>query len=372
MNKTEFEAAIAGMDEIIDKGDVTVYQYNVAFPDTFNNTSAKECRGRVYDNKSEKLVRNTFPKFFNMNEREETQYDKIKDEKILWMTDKLDGTLISPLIRNNNIFWGTKRLAEDFNDAVWDFLYENCPVQWYVDFVYECVLSNITPMFEFHDPNFSGSVIVIKYDRPFLRLIGLRDNITDELFYVRDHPLVKAYPAIEVVEHLTPIPLADIVEFLADVEGIEGRVVMLEKTGLVKIKSPWYVKRHRVKSLFEFDHIKAQLVLEQHDLSIDDIAPNMEPEDVKELERFGLELKTRIEKAKEYIIDVSNKFQDRKSYGLFLKENPVIFSGLVFPLINNSKDNAYNSVVVSLNYYIQKKSRFEDWCKIVDELEISK
>jgi len=372
MNKTEFESAIAGMDEIgvIDKGDVTVYQYNVAFPDTFKNPAAKECRGRVYDNETGEIVRNTFAKFFNVNEKEETQFDLIKDEKILWVTNKLDGTLISPLIRNDNIFWGTKRLADDFNDAVWKFLSEMSPIEskQYVDFVWNCVLENITPMFEFHDPKCSGSVIVIHYDRPFLRLIGLRDNVTDELFYVRDHPLVFAFPLIEAVEHLTITSLEDIEQFLSTAEGIEGRVVMLEKTGIVKMKSPWYVKRHRVKSLFEFDHIKAQLILEKHELSMDDIAPNMEQTDREELERFGVDLKGHIEKVKEYIIDESNKFEDRKSYGLHIQNHPDVFSGLIFPLINNGKDNAYNSVVKSLDYFIKKDARFKQWGELVDKI----
>jgi len=376
-NKDEFISQISDLDEIgvRVKGDLTVIQYNVAFPETFDTQAAKECRGIVFDNTSGKCLRRPYPKFFNVNEKEETQMDKIKTERILWVADKLDGTLISPVIRNGNIFWGTKRLADDFNDAVWRWLYsqEIEVVQQYVDLVWHYVSTGITPIFEFHDPKCAGTVIVIHYDKAFLKLTGLRDILTGEMFDVTKINHSAKYPKVEIVDHLAITSLEEIKKELEDAEGVEGRVIMLEKTGLVKMKSPWYVKRHRVKSLFEYDYIKAQLFLGTHEeISMDDIAPEMDKEDRESLAKFGNKLKDMLAKVRTHVITRVNGFETKKEYGLFLKasESNTIFDSIIFSLIgaSDAEEKLKQQVIEHVGKYTSSNSRFDMWKASVEKI----
>jgi len=372
-NRDKYLANIAGMDEIgiIDKGEYTVVQYNVAFPDTFLSRDAREARGIVFDNATGRVLRRPFHKFFNVNEKSWTQLEDLKKEEVLWVANKLDGTLISPFIVNNKIIWGTKRVADDFHHAVENFLTDGVHTE-YEDFVRTMIAADTTPLFEFHDPDVEGTVIVIQYKKAFLRLIGLRDNKTGQYVDLESikESIQRNFPSVEVVEYFEKSSIEDIQAELETAEGVEGRVVMLRNTGLVKIKSPWYVKRHKVKSLFLFDHIKAQLVLEINpDVSMDDIAPNMQPEDVQEFERFSKELQNNIHKLKDWLLSEASKYSSRKEYGLSDAKHAV-FSGLVFPMIgiSNPATKAYELAVSSVKKNVNKGIKYTTWVEEVRNL----
>lgn len=67
----------------------------------------RECRSVVIDVKNECLVLTPFKKFFNINELEETNYDKVKDRinkaTYIEFTDKLDGSMQSARWYDNKI-----------------------------------------------------------------------------------------------------------------------------------------------------------------------------------------------------------------------------------------------------------------------------
>jgi len=89
--------AIEGRDEFVvaEKEGYTVINYNVMMADTFpdviidadpydqasgvveqqdyNAAIRRECRGLIFDSKTGEILRRPFHKFFNVNEREETQ-----------------------------------------------------------------------------------------------------------------------------------------------------------------------------------------------------------------------------------------------------------------------------------------------------------
>jgi len=203
-------------------------------------------------------------------------------------------------------------------------------------------------------------------------LIGLRDNKTGQYVDLEStkESIHHNFPSIEVVEYFENSSIEDIQSELETAEGVEGRVVMLRNSGLVKIKSPWYVKQHKVKSLFSYEHIKAQLVLEINpDMSMDDVAPNMQPEDVYEFERFSEDLQNSIHKLKEWLLVEASKYSSRKEYGLSDAKHAV-FSGLVFPLIGiETPDNkAYELAVSSAKKNTNKEIKYTTWVEEVRKL----
>jgi len=349
-----------------------LFAYNVAFPETFadNGDGTQEtrlnCRGIVFSEDGE-LLRLPFHKFFNVNEKEHTQLHEIKDEQVLFVKDKLDGTMIAPFFVGNELVWGSKRASDEFHVSVANYLIslEEIGVQYY-RFAEELLNNHIQPIFEYHNPDEKGSVIVIQYGKAFLRAIGFRDMRTGDYisdFEIRDR-YQRKYPAVEFVEQFEAKPLDQIIDEIKDKEQIEGRVVTLSKTGMVKIKTMWYVKRHKVKELFCFDHVKAQLALEAHrDLSFDDISADMDEEDVATFEEFSHKLRQDMLVVAEWVIATAKRFDNRKEFGLAMNKS-CVFNSLVFPYIGKSvnENDVFEDVKRQLvNKYVGKSTKFEFW-----------
>jgi len=74
-NISDVLPAIEGRDEftVAVKEGYTVINYNVMMSDTFDCPNRRECRGIIFDTASGDIIRRPFQKFFNVNEREETQ-----------------------------------------------------------------------------------------------------------------------------------------------------------------------------------------------------------------------------------------------------------------------------------------------------------
>ena len=102
--------AIDGRDEFVvaDKGSYTVINYNVMMADTFPPVIQelldagheqddyarirRECRGIIFDSNTGDIIRRPFHKFFNVNEREETQDHVIDLSRPHAILEKLDGS----------------------------------------------------------------------------------------------------------------------------------------------------------------------------------------------------------------------------------------------------------------------------------------
>jgi len=122
-NISDVLPAIQGRDEFVvaEKEGYTVINYNVMMADTFDCNIRRELRGIIFDTATGDIIRRPFHKFFNVNEREETQdhvVDMSQDHRIL---EKLDGSMIAPFIVNGQLIWGTKMGATDVAEPVDDF-----------------------------------------------------------------------------------------------------------------------------------------------------------------------------------------------------------------------------------------------------------
>ena len=111
--------AIEGRDEFIiaerDWGYVVNYMVNM--PDTFppvfvdgvydlHAAIRRECRGMLFY-KDGALMARRLHKFFNVNERDETQENQIDWSKPHVILEKLDGSMITPVFTEAGIRWGT-------------------------------------------------------------------------------------------------------------------------------------------------------------------------------------------------------------------------------------------------------------------------
>lgn len=189
---SEVLKAIEGHQEftVADRGNYTIINYNVVTDETFPdikvsggtakmraersriNMLRRECRGIIFSNITGKVLRRPFHKFFNVNERTETQLSVLDFTKNHTVYEKLDGSMICPFFdpnNNNEIYWGTKMCAPDFHELVSNFIADKPK---YLDFACNMLSKNITPIFEYCSRK---KKIVIDYPEDNLVLLAMRD-----------------------------------------------------------------------------------------------------------------------------------------------------------------------------------------------------
>lgn len=191
-NISDVLPAIEGRDEFVvaDKGPYTVINYNVMMADTFPSIDyevgnfrdwhyaaiRRECRGITFCNITGNILRRPLFKFFNVNEREESQLHNLDFSKEHWVDTKLDGSMIAVFEHDGNLMWGTKMVAPDFHDLVKKFVSES-DID-YEEFCRNVIAEGCTPIFEFMHPQ---KRIVIDYGRnPTLTLLAVRHMVTGQ------------------------------------------------------------------------------------------------------------------------------------------------------------------------------------------------
>ena len=191
--------AIQGRDEFVvaEKDGYTVINYNVMMADTFpdvildadpydrasgifeqydyNAAVRRECRGITFDTATGDIIRRPFSKFFNVNEREETQLHNLDFSKEHWVDTKLDGSMIAVFMHGGELIYGTKMVAPDFNELVKQFVAAS-DID-YDSFCRDVIEQGYTPIFEFMHPQ---KRIVIDYGKPALTLLAVRNMVTGE------------------------------------------------------------------------------------------------------------------------------------------------------------------------------------------------
>lgn len=198
-NISDVLPAITGRDEFVvaEKEGYTVINYNVMMADTFpaiidgwcdSDCSCKgcadmriaavrrECRGIIFDSKTGDIIRRPLFKFFNINERDETQLHNLDFSKEHWVDTKLDGSMIAVFMHEGEIVYGTKMVAPDFHELVKKFV-DTSDVD-YEGFCRKVIADGYTPIFEFMHPQ---KRIVIDYGKePALTLLAVRHMVTGQ------------------------------------------------------------------------------------------------------------------------------------------------------------------------------------------------
>ncbi len=291
-NISDVLPAIEGRDEFVVavKEGYTVINYNVMMPDTFDCNIRRECRGIIFDTATGDIIRRPFHKFFNVNEREETQdhvFDLCRSYTIL---EKLDGSMIAPFIVNGEMIWGTKMGATDVAKPVEEFVKNN---PQYDEFRY-LIGSGFTPIFEWCSRK---QRIVLDYKEDQLVLTAIRDIKTGGYApYDRLVSLAKSYgvPVIRqwdntMVEqwHNTVQrgnkTMSSFVNFVRDLEDLEGFVVRFDDGHMLKLKCDWYVQIHKAKEKILQDRNIVELIL---DGKLDDVKAHLPQEDRDRLTVF--------------------------------------------------------------------------------------
>lgn len=253
----------------------TVINYAVSMPETFkmegpNDLSGairRECRGLIFDADG-KLISRPYHKFFNMNEKPETQESVLDFNRPHRILDKLDGSMVRPFRLGDQIVFGTKMGVTDVSLQ----MAEN--VDLYLDrmeWIKYALNLGYTPIFEYVGPD---NQIVVRYNEPKLILTAIRHNLSGVYLGLgKDY-----YTPFDQVESLDSL-------YSVNDDNVEGNVIRFDDGHMVKVKLPWYVQLHKIKENFCFDR---HIISAAFDSTLDDAIaalPNVDRDRILEVEK---------------------------------------------------------------------------------------
>ena len=280
-NINEFRQHVGAKDEIreadIGSGCVS-FCYMIAADGTFDDAWSRECRGIVFDSVSGSVSGRPLHKFFNVNERESTRIENLDWTKVVRVMDKRDGSMIHTVMTSSGVRLKSKKTFDSDVAKAAEAWMRSQSEQRVLSFVNTVVAQNSTAIFEWTAPD---ARIVLFYPEAELRLLHVRHNETGEYL---DHEVMKAWAAefgvncVDEVDEFFDVmdvykdgqwvgstralDWREMLEAAKTREGIEGWVVQFENGDMVKLKTDWYLKRHRAMTFVRERDI-AQLVLDE-------------------------------------------------------------------------------------------------------------
>lgn len=251
----------------------TVVCYMVADRDTFDNALARECRGITFDAQG-KLICRPLHKFFNLNENAATQEHALPWDMVQVLMDKVDGSMLTPLILNGELLWKSKK---SFDSDVAKMAADHARTQPKLElFAKDWIAKGYTPIFEFVSPD---ARIVVGYPKPELRLLHLRHMQSGNYLVLHNadgsptdmaRELCEEYE-LTLVECLPIEPVAQVLEKLTTARNLEGVIFRFADGEMVKVKCPWYLTLHHSITFIRERDIAA-LVLDE---KLDDVKASL-------------------------------------------------------------------------------------------------
>ena len=324
----EFRSHVAHKEEMreMDIGEgCTSFCYMIAAEGTFDDAWSRECRGIVFDNKTGAVIGRPLHKFFNVNERESTRVENLDWSKVTRVMDKRDGSMIHTVITEQGIRLKSKKT---FTSEValaaeeWMHAQENKNV---LRLAHHLASLDCTAIFEWTAPD---ARIVLHYPEPELQLLHVRDNMTGEyhtfedVFYLGVRFNVKVVDPVNDFWNDGKLDIAKMLDTAQTIEGIEGWVIQFENGEMVKLKTQWYLKRHRAMTFLRERDI-AQLVLDE---GLDDLKAMLVGEGVNIDEVLQIEARV-LHDLREMALNVDVIFAadghlDRKDFAIKHKGSP--------------------------------------------------
>ena len=250
----------------------TVINYLVAFQDTFTmegpgdlgGAIRRECRGIIFDTEGNIMSR-PFHKFFNVNEREETQTHVLDMTQPHVIMEKMDGSMIRPVRMNGMVRLATKMGVTDIAIEAEKLLSAE-QYEWLDLWMHR----DVTPIFEYIAPT---NKIVIEYAEPRLVLLAMRKNVEGVYFLSNSSPfeIVPQYGSVEG-------GLGEYITRAREMQGREGDIIRFADGHMLKIKTDEYVRIHKTKDIVRVDRNIVELVVNEQ---LDDVLPLLDTADLE-------------------------------------------------------------------------------------------
>lgn len=320
---------IEGREEFVvaQREGYTVINYAVSMEDTFppikvaggsakmraeralTNAMRRECRGLIFYPDG-RLMSRPLHKFFNVNEKEETQLNRIDLSQAHVLMEKMDGSMIRPVIVNGRLRLATKMGVTEVSMAAETYLASRKDWPEILIWLERCVKIGVTPIFEFVAPT---NQIVISYKDPDLVLLAIRHNETGN-YLVDQNGTPSGLTRVPVYGSVEG-NLADYIARARQQEGREGDIIRFADGHMLKIKNDWYVRIHKTVDRIRFDRHIVELILHEE---IDDVLPMLPQHEADRVskfhQKFSKQLHATCEGYERYWKTVEASGLDRKRY----------------------------------------------------------
>jgi T4 RnlA family RNA ligase len=247
-----------------------------------NAAIRRECRGIIFDADGN-IISRRLHKFFNVNERPETELKGIDFKVPHRVLEKLDGSMITPIPIRNHIRWGTKMGLTEVGFQAEEFVSTR---KAYLDFAEYCVEHHLTPIFEWCSRK---QRIVLDYPKDDLVLLAIRNTFTGEYLPYENMWGFAKFWKVPCVSTLGDGSIVNPEEFVDGVinnqhDGLmEGFVVRFDDGHSIKIKTSDYVRIHRAKDSILQEKRVVEMIAND---KCDDVLPHLINHDKYALELF--------------------------------------------------------------------------------------
>ena len=288
---------------------LTIVCYQIAGKDTFDNPYARECRGLVFD-ASGKIVCRPFHKFFNVNEREETQELALKDRKIVSLQPKMDGTMISWFNLDGTWIPKTKKAFErpeiDGALATPEYLSGS------VTRLLSALGKEYTATFEYTSPT---NRIVVDYKEPHLTLLAVRHNVSGEYLPYNVLKTFAEDAGCRLVESLDKQGIDSLLSQARTktTSDFEGWVALFDSGERVKIKTIGYLRAHKLLGGLTLKNVLENWADENLDDILAFLRGNGFPSQANDIEKIGEMARTSVSATIEQITKTTNELLKTKA-----------------------------------------------------------
>lgn len=238
----------------------------------------REIRGLKFCEKSGEILQRPFHKFFNLNEKEETKIENIDFDEPHTVLEKLDGSMVAPIIIDDCLRLTTKAGITDVSMQAEAFMAKNPIISEYCR---EIVSHGYTPIFEYISPD---NRIVINYEEEDMVLLAIRNILTGEYLprYVMEGDLPEEMSIVK--EHkVNGKSIQEIKDIVSKSQSEEGVILRFHDGHMLKVKSEWYCRLHRMKELMSNEKNLLKIILAQE---ADDLKSFLSPEDRERVTEF--------------------------------------------------------------------------------------
>ena len=311
----------------IDGYNVSIFNYRLAQYSDFINPlkdgssiNALELRGLTFVFRKDGSLYKRYlilDNFFNLEQTPCSMYSVVKDYKIKNIYNKEDGSIASFVRLPNGKVLGRSKTSFQSDQAIEiQKIYEkDGQIKQFVDF---CMDEDIVPIFEYVSPT---NRIVVPYTNTELILLRMRDNKTGEYLNISDYS--DKLDGISVAASDDGKTLEDLINLKNVIEGKEGWIIQFENGKMIKLKSQWYIDRHR---LFTEDlNRENTLISIIVDETIDDVLAQLEePTKKAEIEKT-IEIVNKEISRMAHLVDelIVNYKGDRKEFAIKFNKHPM-------------------------------------------------
>jgi RNA ligase len=318
----------------------------------------RECRGIIFNTATGKVIARRLHKFFNVNEREETQVQHIDFSEPHVILEKLDGSMITPLRTTHGIRWGTKMGVTMVALPVEEFIAEH---EVYSTFASWAESEGYTPIFEWCSRK---QTIVIDYEVDQLVLTAMRNNVTGEyMSHVQmveelegiDIPVVKAYAG-------TAESMQALIEQTGPMVGCEGFVVRFETGHMLKVKAEDYVRKHKAKDMIGREKNIVELLVTE---KMDDVKAFLDEKDLARVEEFEINFWKGVNATAHKLVELRCSVamdMDRKTYAVdFVQKQDPHYSRFLYAMHNlQPGDNTFAMVKDAIAKSCSTQAKIDD------------